>query len=128
MMEGEKMGSHQKGFFEVEVSFSSQNVNFPFIWKDFWIFSFSSSPFFSCFDSWGLEGFDDIWGKKSLLQELLFNWLQYTAVVANSAMELCTPTWLNHDYGGGGIVDILVVDAYSGVDVCTKLFIGEASN
>jgi hypothetical protein len=25
-------------------------------------------------------------------------------------------------------VDILVVDAYSGVDVCTPMFMGEASN
>jgi hypothetical protein len=31
MMEGEKMESHQKGFFEVEVFFSSQNIDFPFI-------------------------------------------------------------------------------------------------
>ncbi len=31
MMEGEKMESHQKGIFEVEVFFSSQNINFPFI-------------------------------------------------------------------------------------------------
>jgi hypothetical protein len=38
------------------------------------------------------------------------------------------PTWLNHDYGDGGVVYILVVDAYSGVEVCTPMFLGEASN
>jgi hypothetical protein len=38
------------------------------------------------------------------------------------------PTLLNHDYGDGGVVDILTVDAYSGVDVCTPIFMGEASN
>jgi hypothetical protein len=38
------------------------------------------------------------------------------------------PTWLNHDYGDGGVVDILVVDAYSRVDVCTLIFMVEASN
>jgi hypothetical protein len=38
------------------------------------------------------------------------------------------PTWLNHDYGDGGIVDILVVDAYCSVEVCTPIFLGEASN
>jgi hypothetical protein len=65
--------------------------------------------------------------RKSLLQKLLFKWLQYTAIDANSGMELCTPTWLNHDYGYGGVVDILVVDAYSGVEVCTPIFFGEAS-
>jgi hypothetical protein len=42
-------------------------------------------------------------------------------------MELCTPTWLNHDYGDGGVVDIMVVDAYFGVEVCTPIFLGEAS-
>jgi hypothetical protein len=43
-------------------------------------------------------------------------------------MELCTPTWLNQDYGDGGAVDILAVDAYSGVDVCMPIFMGEANN
>jgi hypothetical protein len=43
-------------------------------------------------------------------------------------VELCTPTWLNHDYGDGRVVDILVVDAYSEVDVCTPIFMGETSN
>jgi hypothetical protein len=42
-------------------------------------------------------------------------------------MNLCTPTWLNHNYGDGGVVDILVVDAYSRVEVCTPIFLGEAS-
>jgi hypothetical protein len=42
-------------------------------------------------------------------------------------MELCTPTWLNHDYLDGGVVDILAVDAYSEVELCTQTFLGEAS-
>jgi hypothetical protein len=42
-------------------------------------------------------------------------------------MELCTSTWLNHDYGDEEVVDILVVDAYSRVELCTPLFLGEAS-
>jgi hypothetical protein len=37
------------------------------------------------------------------------------------------PTWLNHDYGDGGVVDVLAVDAYSGVELCTLIFLGEAS-
>jgi hypothetical protein len=41
---------------------------------------------------------------------------------AYSRVELYTPTWLNHDYGDGGVVDILAVD------VCTPIFMGEASN
>jgi hypothetical protein len=42
-------------------------------------------------------------------------------------MELCTPTWLNHDYEDGGVVDILTVDAYFEVELCTPIFLGEAS-
>jgi hypothetical protein len=34
---------------------------------------------------------------------------------------------LNHDFGDGGVVDILVVDVYSDVEVCTTIFLGEAS-
>jgi hypothetical protein len=49
------------------------------------------------------------------------------AVDAHSRMELCTPTWLNYDYGDGRVVDILALDAYSVVDVCTPIFLGEAS-
>jgi hypothetical protein len=37
-------------------------------------------------------------------------------------MELCTPTWLNHDYRDEGVMDILAVDEYSGVEVCTPIF------
>jgi hypothetical protein len=47
---------------------------------------------------------------------------------AYSRMELCMSTWLNHDYKDGRVVDILAVDAYSRVDVCTLMFMGEASN
>jgi hypothetical protein len=32
------------------------------------------------------------------------------------------PTWVNHDYGDGGVVDILAVDTYSGVELCTPIF------
>jgi hypothetical protein len=43
-------------------------------------------------------------------------------VNAYSGIELCTPIWLNHDYGDGGVVDIFKVDAYSGVELCTPIF------
>jgi hypothetical protein len=35
--------------------------------------------------------------------------------------------WLSHDDGNGGVVDILSVDAYSGMDLCTPILLGEAS-
>jgi hypothetical protein len=44
-----------------------------------------------------------------------------------SRMELCMPTWLNHDYGDGGVVGILAMDAYFGVGVCMPIFLDEAS-
>jgi hypothetical protein len=34
--------------------------------------------------------------------------------------------WLSHDYGNGGVVDILAVDAYSGMELCTPILLGEA--
>jgi hypothetical protein len=37
------------------------------------------------------------------------------------------PIYLNHDYGGVGVVDISAVDAYSRVEVCTPIFLVEAS-
>jgi hypothetical protein len=48
-------------------------------------------------------------------------------VDAYSGVELCTPTWLNHDYLDGGVVDILDVHAYSVVELCMPLFLGKAS-
>jgi hypothetical protein len=125
MMEGEKMGSHRKGFFEVEVSFSSQNINFPFIWRDSWSFSFSSTSFCSVY--WGLGGFDDIWGENHFFKNFIPNGFDILVVDAYSIVELCMPTWLNHDYGDGGVVDILAVDENSGVELCTPIFLGEAS-
>jgi hypothetical protein len=44
-----------------------------------------------------------------------------------SRMELCMPIYINHDYGGVGVVDISAVDAYSRVEVCTPIFLVEAS-
>jgi hypothetical protein len=35
--------------------------------------------------------------------------------------------WLSHDYENGGVMDILVVDAYSGMELCTPILLGEAS-
>jgi hypothetical protein len=83
---------------------------------------------FLCSISWGLGGFDDIWGENHILKNFFSNGFNILTVDAYSGMELCTPTWLNHDYGDGGVVDILAMDAYSGVEVCMPIFLGEASN
>jgi hypothetical protein len=93
---------------------------------DFFFFSLSLSLFSSV--SWGLRGFDNIWGENHFFKNFFSNGFNIQAVDAYFRVELCMPTWLNHEYGDGGVVDILVVDAYSGVDVCTPIFMGEASN
>jgi hypothetical protein len=77
-MEGEKMKSYNF-FFEVEVFFSSQNIDLPFYLKRLMELSFFFSilflPLFLFFYALSLEdfgGFYDIRGEKSLLQQLLF--------------------------------------------------------
>jgi hypothetical protein len=35
--------------------------------------------------------------------------------------------WLIHDYEDEGVVDTSAVVAYSGVELCTPIFLGEAS-
>jgi hypothetical protein len=135
---GGENGITSKRIFEVEVFFSSRNVDFPFFWRDSlsFSFSFSLSLFYICSVSWGLGGFDDIWGEKHFFKNFFSNDLTWngmvmtmdiTAVDAYFGMELCTPIWLNHDYENGEVVDISAVDAYSGVEVCTPIFLGEAS-
>jgi hypothetical protein len=117
-------GITSKRIFEVEVFFSSKILTFPFIWRDSWSFSFF---LFSCSVSWGLRGFDNIWGENDFFKNFFSNGFNILAVNAYSGMELCTPTWLNHDYGDGGVVDILAVEAYSRVEVCMPIFLRESS-
>jgi hypothetical protein len=124
---GGENGITSKRIFEVEVSFTSQNVNFPFIWRDSWSFSFSSSLSLFCSISWGLGGFDDIWGENHFFKNFFSNGFNILEVDAYSGVKLCTTTLLNHDYGDGGVVDKLEVDAYSGVELCMPIFLGEAS-
>jgi hypothetical protein len=88
---------------------------------------FSFFLFFSS-ASWGLRGFDDIWGENHFFKNFFSNGFNILVVDAYSGVELCMPTLLNHDYGDGEVVDILAVYAYFGVDVCTPIFSGEASN
>jgi hypothetical protein len=109
-----------KRIFDVEVFFSSKNIDFPFYLKRLLELSFS------CSISWGLGGFDDIWGENHFFKNLFSNGFNILAVDACSEMELYLPTWLNHDYGDGRVVDILAMDTYSGVEVCTPIFLGEA--
>jgi hypothetical protein len=87
-----------KRIFEVEVSFSSQNINSPFL-RDFWSFSFSSSLFLAL----SLEDLGVLMIFEEKITSAIFsNGFNILAVGAYSGMELCVPTWLNHDYADGG--------------------------
>jgi hypothetical protein len=110
MMEGKKMGSYKKDF-EVAMFFSSQNIDFPFLFEEtLWAFIFLSI-FSYALSLWGLGDFEDIWGERQP-SKIIFK--QHGMI------------WLIHDYEDGGFVDISVVDAYSGVELCTPIFLGES--
>jgi hypothetical protein len=119
MMEGEKMESHQNGVLKLKCFSHLKILTSPFIWRDSWSFF----PFFSCSVSWGIGSSDDIWGENHFFKNLFSIGFNILAVDTYSGMELCMPTWLNHDYGAGGVVDILAVDAYSGVEVCMPIWL-----
>jgi hypothetical protein len=129
-------GITSKRIFEVEVFFPSQNIDFPFYFKRLLEFFFFLLFFYMCSVSWGLGSFDDIWGENHFLKNFFSNGLTWNSMIitmdipmvdAYSEMKLCTPIWLNHDYGDGGVLDISAVDAYSRVEVCTPILLGEAS-
>jgi hypothetical protein len=121
---GGENGITSKRNFEVKCFSPLKILTSPFIWRDSWSFF---SFFFSSFVSWGLEGFDDIWGENHLIKNFFSNGFNILVVDAYSGMELCMPIWLNHDYGDGGVVNILAVDVNFGVEACTPIFLGEAS-
>jgi hypothetical protein len=135
---GEENGITSKRIFEVEVFFPSQNIGFPFYLSRLLelFFLFLLYFFFLCSISWGLGGFDDIWGEKHFFKNLFSNGMTWNGMVitmnilavdAYSGMELRMPILLNHDYRDVEVVDISAVDAYSGVELCTPIFLGEAS-
>jgi hypothetical protein len=127
MMEGEKMGSHWKGFLKLKHISPLKMLTTHLFEETFGAFLSLSFSFFSSV-SWGLRSFDDIWGENHFFKNFFSNGFHIQMVDAYSGVELCTSTWLNHDYGDGRVVDILAVVAYSKVNVCMPIFKGEASN
>jgi hypothetical protein len=119
MMEGKKMGI--KGFWSCNVFLLSKYWLSLFICRDSWSFTFPSSLFqyffslslsFNAPSLWVLGDFDDKRGENTL-QKFLFR---------GNRME-----WLSHDYENGGVVDILAMNAYSKMELCTPILLGEAS-
>jgi hypothetical protein len=124
MMEGEKMKSHQKGFFKLKCFSPLKILTSPSFYETLGAFLSLPLFFFLCSVSWGLGGFVDIWEGNHFFKNFFSNSFNILAVDTYSGMELCTPIWLNRDEG---LMDILVVDTYSVVELCTPIFLGEAS-
>jgi hypothetical protein len=108
---GGENGITSKRIFEVEVSFSSLIVNFPFTWRDSWSFSFSSTLFFFA-PFLKYLGFWWYLRRKSLLWKLLFKWLQYTGgrcifqsgVMHANMVKPWLWRWGSCGYIGGGCI------------------------
>jgi hypothetical protein len=67
----------------------------------FFLFPFSFFLFFLCSVSWGLGGFDDIWGENHFFKNLFSNVMTWNCMVMT--------------------MDILAVDAYSRIELCTPI-------
>jgi hypothetical protein len=106
---GGENGITSKKIFEVEVFFSSQNIDFPYYLKGL-LELFLSFSLFSRSVSWGLGEFWWHLRRKSLLQKLFFEWLQYTSggrIFWNGLMHanMAKPwlwRWGSCEYIGGG--------------------------
>jgi hypothetical protein len=121
MMEGKKTGSYKKDF-EVAIFtplkiltshfYLKRLLELFFFFLSLSLFQYFFFLFFYAPSLWGLGDFDDIWGERQP-SKILFKWHGMI--------------WLIHDYEDGRAVDISVVDAYSRVELCTSIFLGEAS-
>jgi hypothetical protein len=110
--------THVKRFWSWNIFLLSKYWLPNFICRDPWSFSFSFL-FFNTFSLSlsTLRLFEDlgifIINEKNTLQKFLLRW---------NRME-----WLSHDYENGGVVDISVAYAYSGMELWTPILLGEAS-
>jgi hypothetical protein len=109
--------------FEVEMFFFFQNIDFPFLFvgtlRAFLFPFFFSIPFLSLSLSvfnapslWGLEEFDEKRGEK-----------HSSKISFQMKWNGMAKPWL----WNGGVVDILMVDAYYRMELCTPKLLGEAS-
>jgi hypothetical protein len=96
---GGENGITSKRIFEVEVFFSSQNIDFAFYFRRLLelFFFFYLFSFFLCSVSWGLGGFDDIWGENHFFKNLFSNGMTWNGMVVT--------------------MDVVVVNAYSGMEL-----------
>jgi hypothetical protein len=95
--------NHIKRIFEVEVFFSSQNIDIPFYLRRllelfFAFFFFSLFFVLHLLRTWG---FDDIWGENHFFRNLFSNGMTWNGMVMT--------------------MDILTVDAYFGMELFTPI-------
>jgi hypothetical protein len=107
--------SHQKGLLQLKCFSPLKILPSPLFEET--LRAFLSLPFFCLLHLLRSWGFDDILVQNHFFKNFFPNGFNILAVDAYSGVELCTPIWLNHDYGAGGVVDMLVVDAYSVVEL-----------
>jgi hypothetical protein len=103
----------KKEIFEVEVFFFSQNTDFPFIWRDSWSFSFSSPfSFFLFFNTFSLSFF-----YSPSLEDL------GVLMIFEKKITSSKTFFLNGLTCNGMVmtVDILVVDTYFRMELCTPI-------
>jgi hypothetical protein len=121
MMEGEKMDSRKK-ILKFKCFSPLKILTSPFYLQRLLELFFFLPLFFQYFFSFSFFSmlclFEDlvilmINEEKSTVQKFLFRW---------NGME-----WLSHDYGNGRVVDTLAVDAYSEMELCMPILLGEAS-
>jgi hypothetical protein len=91
-MEGEEMGLHWKGFLKLKRISPPKILTSPLFKETYAALLFLSlSSIFSSV-SCGLWDFDDIWGENHVFKNFFANGFNILAVDAYSRVELCTPT------------------------------------
>jgi hypothetical protein len=97
---GGENGITSKRIFDVEVFFSSQNIDFPFYLRRF-LELFNLFFFFSMHHLLRAWGFYDIWGENHFFKNHFSNGMTWNGMVMTR--------------------DILAVDAYSGMELCMPI-------
>jgi hypothetical protein len=106
-MEREREWTHAKRF-NVGMFLPSLKIFVPLLWETFW----SSFLFLSFFNTFSFSAPSLYFGILKIFEET--NKLQISLWMGWK--------WLHHEYESGGVADILTVDAYSGMHLCTLIF------
>jgi hypothetical protein len=115
------MRSHQKGFLKLKCLSPLKMLTSPLFEETFGaflIFCFFSLPFSSA------PSLKDL-GVLMIFEEKIISLKLFFQLASIYWRSMHIAEW---SYGDGRVVNILAVDAYSRIDVCTPIFMGEASS